>query len=82
MQEMFRRHLGNLAKLVQQLRGSSMRRGSVARYYMHDQATRQLQLATNLLPVLAELGDPDGQSHVEALDHFRIELGRLCPTRS
>jgi hypothetical protein len=80
IQERFRRHLGNLATLVHQLRSSKP--GALASFYVHDQATRQLQLATELLPPLADLNDVDHAVHDSALAHFRQELGKLCPSRS
>lgn len=79
MRELFRRKIGTLATLVQQLRRTRGAGGALARYYLHDLAARHLQQGTELLPHLRASGDPQMELHESTLDHFRAQLRVLDP---
>lgn len=81
LRESFRRRIGTLATLVQQLRKSRAGGGSLTRYYLHDLAARHLQQATELLPSLRELGDSQMELHASTLEHFRAQLRALDPAK-
>jgi hypothetical protein len=79
LREQFRRRVGTLATLLQQLRKSQAVGGALTRYYVHDLAARHLQQATELLPHLRQVGDPQMALHESTLEHFRAQLRALDP---